>query len=174
MGRRISGRGGCSQTRLRAGGECAEWTDSLNVTRLLPIFFLLAGICAADTGKERPAEWAQPVAGCALGNFYRISDELYRSKQPEPADLPELKRVGIRTVLSLRHYHHDARAFEEAKIGSVQYQMDAGSVSVAELIAVLKLIRDAQKPVLVHCWHGSDRTGFVVAGYRMVFMNWTA
>jgi protein tyrosine/serine phosphatase len=23
--------------------------------------------------------------------------------------------------------------------------------------------------VLVHCWHGSDRTGIVVAAYRIVF-----
>jgi protein tyrosine/serine phosphatase len=26
--------------------------------------------------------------------------------------------------------------------------------------------------VLVHCWHGSDRTGIVVAAYRIVFQNW--
>jgi tyrosine-protein phosphatase SIW14 len=34
-------------------------------------------------------------------------------------------------------------------------------------------VRDAPKPVLVHCWHGSDRTGSVVAAYRIVFQNWT-
>jgi protein tyrosine/serine phosphatase len=37
----------------------------------------------------------------------------------------------------------------------------------------LRLFRAAPKPVLVHCWHGSDRTGAVVATYRMVFQDWT-
>ena len=27
--------------------------------------------------------------------------------------------------------------------------------------------------MLVHCKHGSDRTGCVVAAYRMVFNNWS-
>jgi protein tyrosine/serine phosphatase len=26
---------------------------------------------------------------------------------------------------------------------------------------------------MVHCWHGSDRTGSVVAAYRIVFEGWT-
>ena len=51
--------------------------------------------------------------------------------------------------------------------------MGAGSVSASDLVTALKLLNKAEKPVLVHCWHGSDRTGFVVAGYRIVFQNWT-
>lgn len=33
----------------------------------------------------------------------------------------------------------------------------------------LRLIAAAPKPVLVHCWHGSDRTGIIVAAYRIVY-----
>ncbi|VTR21330.1 Protein tyrosine/serine phosphatase [Serratia fonticola] len=39
------------------------------------------------------------------------------------------------------------------------------------VVAALREIRFALKPVLVHCWHGSDRTGLVVAMYRLVFEN---
>ena len=39
--------------------------------------------------------------------------------------------------------------------------------------AALRQFRAAPKPVLVHCWHGSDRTGSVVAAYRIAFQNWT-
>jgi tyrosine-protein phosphatase SIW14 len=144
------------------------------VARFAFLFFLLVGVCAADDAKLRPGNWAEAVVGSPLGNFYRVSDDLFRSEQPTPTDLPTLKQFGIRTIISLRHWHTDARAFERAGIGTRQYEMDAGSVSVPQLIAVLRLIHDAPKPVLVHCWHGSDRTGFVIAGYRMVFMNWTA
>jgi protein tyrosine/serine phosphatase len=36
----------------------------------------------------------------------------------------------------------------------------------------LRAIAQAEKPILIHCWHGSDRTGVVAAMYRMVFQNW--
>ena len=29
------------------------------------------------------------------------------------------------------------------------------------------------KPVLIHCRHGSDRTGLIVALYRILYQNWT-
>ena len=44
----------------------------------------------------------------------------------------------------------------------------AGKVSEQDIEAILKLLRNAPKPVLVHCWHGSDRTGIVVAAYRII------
>jgi len=136
------------------------------------LLLLLAIFCTAETVKIRPGDWAQPIVASSLGNFYRVSDELYRSGQPTAADIPDLKALGIKSVLSLRHYWRDSREFERADMSSIQYKMDASSLSVADLIAVLRLIRTAPKPILLHCWRGSDRTGFIVAGYRMVFMNW--
>ena len=35
----------------------------------------------------------------------------------------------------------------------------------------MKILRDAPKPILVHCQHGSDRTGAVIALYRILFQN---
>lgn len=143
---------------------------------LRPILFFLSFVivCAAENPKIRPASWAQPVISSSLENFYRVSDDLYRSEQPKPSDIADLKQLGIRSIVSLRQYHQDSIEFAHAGITSIQYQMDAGSVSETNLVEVLRAIRKAQKPVLVHCWHGSDRTGFIVAGYRMVFMDWTA
>jgi protein tyrosine/serine phosphatase len=146
----------------------------VRTARLCLIILLLDNFCAAESVRVRPGNWAQPVLGSSLENFYRVSDDLYRSEQPQASDLPGLKALGIKTVFSLRHYHHDSRDFERAGIHAEQYPMDAGSVSVAELVIVLRTMRTAPKPILLHCWHGSDRTGFVVAGYRMIFMNWTA
>jgi len=48
-----------------------------------------------------------------------------------------------------------------------------GSITQDQLIEALAIIRDAKGPLLVHCWHGSDRTGAVIAAYRIVFQNWT-
>lgn len=138
------------------------------------IFSLLAlTVRAADTPRVRPAEWAQPVVGSVLSNFCRVNADLYRSEQPGPDSISDLKSIGVRTLLSLRHYHNDSAAFERNGLTLLHHPMDAGSASIADLIKALRLLQAAEKPVLVHCWHGSDRTGFVVAGYRVVFMNWT-
>ena len=51
--------------------------------------------------------------------------------------------------------------------------LDTGEITEANLYKILTVIRDAPKPLLIHCWHGSDRTGCAVAAYRIVFENWS-
>ena len=43
-----------------------------------------------------------------------------------------------------------------------------------DTIRFLKVMRDPENhPVFVHCAHGADRTGFMVAAYRVVEQGWT-
>lgn len=135
---------------------------------------MLAGFCwcAASEPRVRPAEWAQPVIASTLDNCFRVSDDLFRSAQPGRADLPDLQALGIKSVITLRSFHFDD-AFEQNGLHVIKHPMSAGSVSVSDLVTVLRQFRAAEKPVLVHCWCGSDRTGFIVAGYRIVFQNWS-
>ena len=37
----------------------------------------------------------------------------------------------------------------------------------------LKIIGTADGPVLIHCWHGSDRTGLISAMYRILYQDWS-
>ena len=43
-----------------------------------------------------------------------------------------------------------------------------------KLLAGLRAIRAAEQqgPVLLHCLHGADRTGLMVAMYRMLYQHW--
>jgi protein tyrosine/serine phosphatase len=50
--------------------------------------------------------------------------------------------------------------------------MNAGEIDDAKISKAMLMLAEAPKPVLVHCWHGSDRTGVVIAMYRMVFQDW--
>jgi len=109
----------------------------------------------------------------SLENCYRVSDELYRCEQPGKKDIPTLHALGIRTILNLRNYHTDTPAFAEAGFTALVEPMSAGKLTVDDLVAALRQFRSAPKPVIVHCWHGSDRTGSVVAAYRIVYQNWT-
>ena len=51
--------------------------------------------------------------------------------------------------------------------------LDTGEITEADLYKILTVIRDAPKPLLIHCWHGSNRTGCAVAAYRIIFENWS-
>jgi protein tyrosine phosphatase (PTP) superfamily phosphohydrolase (DUF442 family) len=126
----------------------------------------------AARARVRPAEWAAPVIDASVENCFRVSDELFRCEQPAKRDLDDLQALGVRTLLNLRRYHTDSPDFTKAGLTLVAEQMDAGKVSIDQLVAALRKFRAAPKPVLVHCWHGSDRTGTFVATYRMVFQNW--
>ena len=144
-------------------------------TVLLALLLFFSGtlLPGVESPRVRPAEWAQPVKGLELENFYQVSADLYRSEQPEKSDLPALKIVGIRSVVSLYLFFPDSQAIERAGFRLFQHRMAAGSLTEKDLRQVLASIRDAPKPVLVHCWQGSDRTGAVVAAYRIAFQGWT-
>ena len=137
-------------------------------------FFLIAtqGFAAATDSSSRAPDWAAPVNGTAINNFYKVTDEIYRSAQPSEEAAAALKAMGIKSIMNLRHYHKDSEVFTKNGIILYSYKMDAGSASVKDLIEVLKIIQAAPKPMLVHCHYGSDRTGFIIAGYRIVMMGW--
>jgi protein tyrosine/serine phosphatase len=145
----------------------------------LPWVALLVAAMAAgcttssEPPETRPANWAQPVAPSAPDNFYQVSPELFRSAVPKAEHIAALRKAGIKTIVNLRESTGDTEAFRAAGFVTLQHPMEAGNVSQADLVAVLKLLRKAPRPVLVHCWHGADRTGFIVAGYRIVREGWT-
>ena len=116
---------------------------------------------------------AEPVRIDGVENSYRISRDLYRSAQPEPAGFTALEQLGVRSVLNLREFHKDTRKARHTKLHLMAYPVAAGEVTAADVENCLALIDRAPKPVLVHCWHGSDRTGIVVAAYRIVFQKWS-
>ena len=116
---------------------------------------------------------AQAVELEGVENLHRVSAELYRSGQPTPVGFTNLQTLGIRSVLNLREYHKDTRRARHTDLHLMAYPVAAGQVTAADIENCLNLIAQAPKPVLVHCWHGSDRTGIVVAAYRIVFEGYS-
>jgi len=51
--------------------------------------------------------------------------------------------------------------------------MNAWTISYTDIVAGMRVIKSAKKPALVHCKHGADRTGCIVAIYRIVNCGWT-
>jgi protein tyrosine/serine phosphatase len=143
-----------------------KWRGILLTLLLLPILAL------ADL-RVRPIEWAQPMLGSGLDNFYRVSDELYRSQQPDREQMSELEALGVRAILNLREYHSDDDEASGTRLKLYRVPVNAGDIDDAFVLEALTTIARAEKPILIHCWHGSDRTGVVAAMYRMVFQGWS-
>lgn len=103
-----------------------------------------------------------------------VPNEVYRSAQPTADAIHEYAtRNGIKTILNLRGenkgspwYDNEVAAAKELGITHIDFGMSArrelDSQSIAQLIAIM---RDAPKPLLIHCKAGSDRTGLASALY---------
>jgi tyrosine-protein phosphatase SIW14 len=144
-------------------------------TATIPLVLLaLTASLPADAPRPRPIEWAQAMIGTSLENFYRVDEHLYRSGQPDREEMVEIAALGIRNVLNLRSYHDDRDEAEGLDLRLFQIATEADDISAEEIEDALEVIHRAEGPILVHCWHGSDRTGAVVAAYRMVLQGRTA
>jgi protein tyrosine/serine phosphatase len=75
-------------------------------------------------------------------------------------------------VLNLRRLKDDQKKAKHTALSLYHIPMKAGAIDPAEVMKALTLIRDRKGPILIHCWHGSDRTGMLCAMYRMVFQGW--
>jgi protein tyrosine/serine phosphatase len=124
-----------------------------------------------------PAEKLK-IAG--VPNAGKISEVLLRGAQPSPQGLVELKKLGVTTIVDLRG-NRGPVARERAQAESlgmrfVDIPMNGWSPPTNGQVAeFLKLFQqDGQQKIFVHCYFGSDRTGVMVAAYRMAEQNWTA
>jgi tyrosine-protein phosphatase SIW14 len=108
-----------------------------------------------------------------LSNFYRVDENLFRSEQPKAAAMKELEAIGIQSVLNLRRTKTDKRKARNTELELRHVRINTWTINYAEVVNALQEIKDAPKPVLVHCMHGSDRAGAVVAAYRIAFNGWS-
>jgi protein tyrosine phosphatase (PTP) superfamily phosphohydrolase (DUF442 family) len=137
--------------------------------------FLLAGVAWTDpSAAHRPNTWAQPVTLAGVPNLYRISGELYRGDQPSPQGMQNLKNLGLKTIINLRSFHSDRDEIGDTGLAYEHITMKTWHPEEKEAVRFLKIVTDPQRaPVLVHCQHGSDRTGTMIAVYRLAVQGWS-
>ncbi len=144
----------------------------------LAAFILL--LCAGC--EERPSgassrTWVGPCDNCISGveNFAKVSPALWRGAQPTAEGFRNLEAAGVKTVVNLRGRHDDLPLLRGTKLQYVRVAARAWDPEEAELAAVLKVLTNRDNwPVFVHCAEGRDRTGYVVAAYRMLIDGWSA
>ena len=114
-----------------------------------------------------------------LPNFHQVNSQLYRGAQPKAGGLLKLKTMGIKTIVNLRGEddHTRAEGEEAQRLGLRYHSISLPGFSKPkdeEVQQVLDLINTAEnQPVFIHCRHGEDRTGTIIACYRITHDGWT-
>src|SRR5246127_3227876 len=112
-------------------------------------------------------------------NAGKVSDGLIRGAQPSAQGLAELKKLGVTTIVDLRG-NTGPVTWERAQAESLGMRFIDIPVSgwsppsnsqVAEFLKLFQ--QDPTQKIFVHCYYGSDRTGVMVAAYRMAQQHWT-
>lgn len=121
----------------------------------------------------------QPVDHKKLPNFHEVNSKLYRGAQPGAGGVQQLAGLGIKTIVNLRGLGEGGRKEEaEARAAGLRYfsiPFDRmGRPDDARMKQVLAIIDTPDnQPVFVHCKQGVDRTGTVMAVYRITHDGWT-
>jgi uncharacterized protein (TIGR01244 family) len=113
----------------------------------------------------------------ALGNFGKVNDSLYRGAQPDKEGFAKLAGMGVKTVVNLR-LEKDAKEKLIVEASGMRYvsvpMANFGAPTQEQLDKVFAVLNDSSAgPVFVHCRRGSDRTGTVIAVYRMEHDRWS-
>jgi len=111
-------------------------------------------------------------------NFHQVNDHIYRGAQPTGAGFKSLAKLGIRTVIDLRE-GGELRGNEKTMVeGAGMHYVHvpfAGltAPSDQQIATVFNVLNDPTAwPVFVHCRRGADRTGTVIACYRIAHDHW--
>jgi protein tyrosine/serine phosphatase len=106
-----------------------------------------------------------PLDGRKLARFDRVAEGVYRSSQPSGEELASLQHdYGLNSVLKLN------LGVDRAPNGVTVYAHPLDPLvppSAGEIERILEEIDAAAKPILIHCTHGEDHTGLVVALYKI-------
>ena len=117
---------------------------------------------------------AQKIELPGLNNFYKVSDALYRGAQPDRQGYEELAKLGIKTVISLQVIPHDKKFIKSLGMNPVHIPINPLDMKDKYSEKFLSIMANPKNhPVYVHCRYGSDRTGTMVALYRIYIQHWT-
>ena len=121
------------------------------------------------------ANWATLVKQDA--NLYRVDDKLYRSEQLTAQDAEAVKALGIKSVINLRYFNRrkNQTALLDKNLILLNRPLLTWDIRPHQIAEILHLIEQQQRlgPVLIHCYHGADRTGLIAGMYRIIFQGWS-
>jgi protein tyrosine/serine phosphatase len=160
------------------------------------ILFLFALLFAAS-----PTQ-AQNVSAAELPHFSQVSEGIFRGARPSLQNFPLLTNYKVKTVIDLqggdaklpifgwvmddfepgekpsmiakerRLSHQLGMQFVNYPLSSIKNVDAKEDLWIREALTVMS--DPLNQPVFIHCEHGNDRTGLIIALYRVFVQGWSA
>lgn len=140
----------------------------------LRLYFLVASTLALSW------VWAASPEAPGVPNFHQAGELIYRGGQPSDEGWLSLSKLGVRIVIDLRRdgedgdhsLNHEAETVKAAGMRYVSVPMNGWVAPTGDQIRQVLALLNSGDPVFVHCRKGMDRTGTVVAAYRITHDRW--
>lgn len=112
----------------------------------------------------------------------KVTTNLYRGSRITEKDMPELRKLGITCIINLEK--HSAFSVLDDKIACRRLKADFFNLPMNEwkrptkfilqsYVTCIELLLQYGYKIYLHCKHGRDRTGFVIAAFREIIENWS-
>lgn len=160
-------------------------TSFVRASIVLSITLLFATTAPVDAIAPQTKQETQTPAAREIGrrldekgvpNFGEVTPTLYRGGLLKGEGLKALKKLGINVVVDSRaNDKHERKLVEDLGMKYVAIPWHCPWPKDEVFAKFLKVVHDNKgKKIFVHCRLGDDRTGMIVAAYRMAEQGWTA
>jgi len=153
--------------------NCLSRRGSATRSFLWLTLLALAGTCSIWCAGARGLPAQEGIL-----NFGKVSERLYRGAQPNALGLKNLKKLGVKLIVNLRMpgdgWKEEAAEAMANGILYTNFPMSGASRPKDEEVRqILALFESFSGPIFVHCRRGCDRTGTIVACYRIQHDGWS-
>jgi hypothetical protein len=152
-------------------------TRSLAVVAVAAIASFAAFSTAAQIAPIGAHATTMAIQG--VPNAGNVNGTLFRGAQPHDSSYADLQKLGMNIVVDLRGESGEVSS-EKKSVESLGMKFvnlpwsGAGLPSRDQLLTFFTLLRDnPDKKIFLHCQYGADRTGVMIALYRIAVDRWT-
>lgn len=147
------------------------------------VFLIVLLLPGCDSAHQEKPVSCENNLGSSIQNFCQVTPNiLWRGAKPDTDGAAWLVEQGVRTIVNLELLHDDKAAFEQVRLGDngkfelIYYRVRdweplpliAPKLSDNHVAHFLAIMSQAPKPIYVHCRSGQNRTGVMVAAYRVI------
>lgn len=131
-------------------------------------------LLASGLGGSTEPSWSQASQRLGgLSNFGYVTDTLYRGAQPSAVGFQTLRHIGVSIIVNFREEAGETRKEkQEVETLGMRYVgipwSGRHAPTDSQVVEFLDLVRsNPQAKIFVHCQRGADRTGTMIAAYRI-------
>ena len=154
----------------------------LSVLLVIPLFIATSASSQTDHADVLPSKlfatqhtMGQHLKAKGIPNFGQVTPTLYRGGQPSSEGFEKLAHMGIDIVVDTGRSKRDETLIKNLGMAYISLPWYCPFPKDGVFERFINVTRENPgKKIFVHCRLGDDRTGMMIAAYRMGQQGWTA